>query len=97
MMGFCARSLGWGGWSGWGHMGGWGGLGWLGPVFGLVLLAGVIGLLVVGALWLARSAGQRPATALATRSEPLAIAQRRLAAGDITAREFEELREQLDK
>ncbi len=77
-------------------MGGWGGLAWVGPVFGLVILAGVIGLLVVGALWLARSAGQRHGMAPSTRSEPLAIARRRLAAGEITASEFEELRERLD-
>lgn len=90
-MGFCAGGLGWGGW------GGWGGPGWLGPMFGLVLLVGVIGLLVVGALWLARSAGHWRATAPATRSEPLAIARRRLAAGKITTSEFEELQDRLDR
>lgn len=91
-MGFCARSLGWGGW---GHMGGWSGLGWLGPLFGLVLLAGLIGLVVLGALWMARSGDQRPATAGPTHSEPLAIAQRRLAAGEISRAEFEDLRNTL--
>ena len=91
-MGFCARSLAWGGW---GHMGGWGGLGWLGPLFGLLLLAGVIGLLVLGAVWLARSGDRRPATASPTHSDPVAIARRRLAAGEITRAEFEDLRDAL--
>ena len=56
-MGFCANNLGWGGW---GHMGGWGGAGWVGAAFGLVLLAGTLGLLALGAVWLARR-GREPA------------------------------------
>jgi uncharacterized membrane protein len=94
-MGFCANGLGWGGW---GHMGGWGGLGWLGwlgPLFGLLLLAGLIGLLVLGAVWLVRRTGQPAAAVPQSGAEPLEIARRRLAAGEITSREFEELRDKL--
>lgn len=91
-MGFCANTLGWGGW---GHMGGWAGLGWLGPIFGFSLFIGLIALFAVGAVWVARRAGQQPASTPQSRAEPLAIARRRLAAGEITPAEFEELRDQL--
>lgn len=94
-MGFCANSLGWGGW---GHMGGWGGLGllgWLGPVFGVVLFVGLTGLLALGAVWLVRRTGQPVAAVPQSGAEPLEIARRRLAGGEITPDEFEELRDRL--
>jgi len=97
-MGFCANNLGWGGWGrmgSWGHMGGLTGLGWLGSLFGLTVVVGLVALFIVGAIWLARRAGQQPATMPQSGQEPLAIARRRLAAGEITPAEFEELRDRL--
>ena len=94
-MGFCTNGLALGRW---GHIGGsWAGLGWLGPLFGLVLLAGLIGLLVIGSVWLVRRNTQQPVTAPQTgpQDKPLDIARRRLAAGEITPAEFEELRDRL--
>jgi uncharacterized membrane protein len=79
-------------------MGGWGSLGllgWLGPVFGLVLFVGLIGLLVLGAVWLVRRTGQPAAAVPQSGAQPLEIARRRLAAGEITPDEFEELRGRL--
>lgn len=76
-------------------MGSWGGLAWLGPLFGLTLFVGLIALLALGAIWLFRRAGRPAATVPETGSEPLEIARRRLASGEITASEFEELRQQL--
>ncbi len=91
-MGFCANNLGWGGW---GRMGGWSSLGWLGPLFGITLFIGLVALLAVGSVWLVRRAGQQPVTMPRSGSEPLAIARHRLAAGEITPAEFEELRDRL--
>ena len=91
-MGFCANGLGLGGW---GHMGGWAGLGWLGPLFGLSLFVGLIGLLVVGTVWLVRRTAQRPVMATQTGQNPLELARRRLATGEITPDEFEDLRQRL--
>lgn len=92
-MGFCANGLGLGGW---GHMGGWAGLGWLGPLFGFSLFVGLIGLLVVGSVWLVRRTAQQPATASPAGQNPVEIARRRLAAGEITPDEFEDLRRRLE-
>jgi len=99
-MGFCARDLGWGGWNhmrGWGQMGGWGGGGWLGALVGLTLLAGLLALLAVGAIWLARRTRARAATAGPAQPQPLDLARRRLASGEITVAEFEGLRERLER
>jgi uncharacterized membrane protein len=76
-------------------MGGWAGLGWLGPLFGLTLFIGVVALLVVGTVWLVRRAGQQQTTVPQVGPEPMEIARRRLAAGEITLAEFEELRDRL--
>lgn len=83
------------GWESWGHMGGWRGLGLLAPLFGVALLVGLMAVLALGAIWLARQA-PGPLTAVPqAKDDPLRIAQRRLAAGDITAEEFEEIRSRL--
>ena len=80
---------------GWGRMGGWPGVGLLGPLFGGILLLAMIALLIIGALWFARRPSGSRATALQVPEDPLEIAQHRLAAGDITTAEFEEIRVRL--
>lgn len=93
-MGFCCSGLGWGTGMPWG--GAWGGLGILGPIFGLVLSAGLLGVLGLGTVWLVRQLGHQP-TAPSERGDPLEIARRRLAAGEITLAEFEEIRGRLQR
>jgi len=89
-MGFCRNGFGWGGW------GTWGGLGTIGLILNLVFFVGVLAVLGVGTLWLARRFGRRP---LAPQAgvDPLEIARRRLAAGEITVTEFEEIRDRLQR
>ncbi len=97
-MGNCVDGLGWRGlghMGGWGPMAGWGG-GWLATLFGFTFLVGVMGLLALGAVWLARRSRLQPASAGTSASTPLDTARHRLAAGEITPEEFEELREQLE-
>lgn len=84
-MGFCYNGFGWGT---------WGGLGILGLILNLVFFAGLLAMLGLGTAWLVRQLSHRPAASEA-RVIPLEIAQRRLAAGEITIAEFEELRDRL--
>ena len=76
-------------------MGGWAGTGWLGALFGLAFFVGLAALLAFGAIWLSRRTRRQPATAGAPRTQPVDLARRRLASGEITPAEFEELRERL--
>ena len=87
-MGVCCGSFGWGGWSG---------MGLIGPILGLVLFAAVLGILGLGTVWVIRQAGrsQTAQGSLDPVGEPLEIAKRRLATGDITTEEFEEIRDRL--
>jgi uncharacterized membrane protein len=86
-MGFCSGLFGWGGWTG---VGG----GWIGLILNAVLFAGGLALLVLVGVWLARQF--RHATpGGGSPSDPLEIARRRLAEGEITAPEFEEIRDRL--
>lgn len=85
-MGFCCNGLGWGGWMG---MGG----GWIGLILNVALFAGVLALLGLAVTWFARQF--RRATPAETAPDPLGIARRRLAAGEITVPEFEEIRNRL--
>ena len=105
-MGYCLNGLGWGGWGHmgrWGHMGGRGG-GWIIPLLGLTLFIGAVVLLAVGAVWLARRSqlqlspvgGSQSGPSGSGPSGPMETARRRLAAGEITPAEFEELRERLE-
>jgi len=66
-MGFCCRGFAWGGWMGWGG-------GWIGLLLNVALFVGVLILLGLAAVWIAR---------------------RRLAAGEITVAEFEDVRDRL--
>lgn len=86
-MGFCSNGWGWGGWMPWG--GSWGGL-----ILSVVFLAGGLILFGLGIAWLVRQLRRQPAT-LGVAGDPLEIVQRRLAAGEITINEFEEIRDRL--
>jgi uncharacterized membrane protein len=86
-MGFCCNGFGWGGWMG---MGG----GWIGMILNVALFAGVLALLVLAVVWFARQFRRTTPTG-ATVPDPLEIARRRLAAGEITLLEFEEIRDRL--
>lgn len=79
-----------GGW-GWGP---WGStLGIVGLILNLLLFLGFLALLGLGIAWLVRRPGHAPAGSAGP--DPLEIARRRLAAGEITAAEFEEIRSRL--
>ena len=80
-MGFCWNGLGWGSWMSRGGI--WG---------GLLLFVGLLAMLAVAWLILRRN---RRATASAIQVDPLEIARRRMAAGEITTGEFEEIRDRL--
>jgi len=87
-MGFCYNGFGWGStWSWWGL---------IGVILNLVLFVGVLALLGLGTIWLVRRVSHQPAT-FAVRPDPLEIARRRLAAGEITLAQFEEIRERLQR
>lgn len=70
--------------------GGYAGMGIMG-IFGLLILAGIIVLIV----WAIRSGARVRSTAAGSVNEPLAELQLRLARGDITPDEYEELRAHL--
>lgn len=83
-MGWCWNGFGWGS---------WGSMGSVGLILNLVFFVGVLALLGLGTAWLVRQL--RQPTASRTGGDPLEIARRRLAAGEITITEFEEIRDQL--
>ena len=84
MMGFGCNGVGWGGWGG-------GMLGWIVPLlFWGVLLVG----LVIGILWLVRLLRRAPSATTSTEA-PLDAARRRLALGEITVGEFDEIAQRL--
>ena len=89
-MGFCCNGFGWGGW------GAWVGLGVLGLVLNVVFFVGLLAVLGLGAVWLVRQLSRRPVASDA-EGDPLEIARRRLAAGEITVAEFEEIRDRLQR
>lgn len=68
----------------------------LGPILGLVFFVSVVAVLGLGTAWLVRQLGRRPA-ASKVGVDPLEIARRRLAAGEITVAEFEEIRDRLQR
>jgi uncharacterized membrane protein len=88
-MGFCNGF-------GWGCGMTWGGLGIFGPILNLVVFAGILAVLALGTIWLVLQLSHRPAAYIA-RVDPLEIARRRLAAGDIPLSEFEEIRGRLQR
>lgn len=76
---------------------GWGGMGVIGPILGLAGFIGVLGLLGLGIVWAIRqlARGETATRSPGPGGEPLEIARRRLAAGEITTEEFEEIRDRL--
>ena len=89
MTGFCCDRIGGGGIGPWGmHSPG-------GFIWGLVFWAAIV-LLVVGTIWLLRRRKRQP-QAVAAEVIPLDVARRRLAAGEITASEFDEIWERLQR
>ena len=86
-MGSCQGLFGWGGWTG---MGG----GWIGLILNAVPFAGVLALLGLVGVWFARQF-RHTTPVSSSPSDPLEIARRRLAEGEITVPEFEEIRDRL--
>ena len=89
----------WHGWSGWGHgMMGMGGMGLLASLLGLLLFVALLGGLVLLAVFLIRQYGRSgsPNAPRSEASDPMALVRRRLAAGEITIEEFEEIRRRLE-
>jgi uncharacterized membrane protein len=75
-----------------------GGYGWVGLVIGILFLAVIAAGVVLLVLWAVRassrhasSTGPAPSPGAAGHEEAVAIAKRRLAAGEITAAQFEEI------
>ena len=68
-------------------------MGGMGLILNLVFFAGVLAVLGLGTTWLVRQL--RQPTVSRTEGDPLEIARRRLAAGEITIAEFEEIRDQI--
>ena len=68
--------------------------GWIGLILNVALFTGALILVGLAAVWLARQFRRTTPTAEVTVA-PLEIARRRLAAGEITITEFEEIRDRL--
>ena len=83
-MGFGCSGLGLG------HGMGWGG-GWVGVIAGLALLGAALAVVGLVAAWAVRKA-RRGHVASAAAGDPLEIARRRLAEGEITVEEYEQIR-----
>jgi len=82
--------------SGLGNWGGWGSLGAIGMIINALLFIGFVVLLVLGIRWIVRQFATRGSGAVA-QTDALAIAQRRLAAGEINVAEFEEIRARIQR
>lgn len=95
-MGNCCRGFGWGG-IGRGMMG-WGGMGLFSSILGLLLFLGLLVALVFVAVWLIRRLGRNSNSYSLQPGEAdlLTLARRRLATGEITVDEFEEIRSRLE-
>jgi len=93
------RGYGWGmmgpGMMGPGMMGGWWGFSFLGPIFGMVLVVLIIG----GVVWFVQSLARgesRQGSGPTANETPLEILKRRYASGEVTKKQFEEMRRTLD-
>jgi uncharacterized membrane protein len=70
--------------------------GWIGMILSVALFAGVLALLALAVVWFAQQSRRTmPTSETARDPDPLEIARRRLAAGEITVPEFEEIRNRL--
>ena len=86
------------GWTcpGYGMGGGWG---YLGMLPGFIIFAGILIAIVLGTMWLVKQRRQ-PNIRMSTHknsNDPLLIAKRRLASGEITSAEFEEIRDRIQE
>jgi uncharacterized membrane protein len=66
----------------------------VGLILSVVFFAGMLAVLGLGAVWLVRQMRHRLPAPVAG-ADPLEIARRRLAAGEITVAEFEEISDRL--
>ncbi len=67
----------------------------MGPILSLVFTVGILAALGLAIVWLVRQvAGQQSSV---NRVDPLELAGRRLAAGEITVAEYEEIRARLTR
>jgi len=73
---------------------GWGSLGTAGVILNVAFSVGLLVVLGLGIFWLVRQLSRQP-TAPQGAADPLEIARRRLAAGEITIAEFDEIRTRL--
>ena len=78
---------------------GWGGMGVVAVVLGLLLFFGLLILLGLVIVWVVRQSrregtGTGPSVA---EEDPLEMARRRLATGEITVEEFEAIRDRLEE
>ncbi len=71
-----------------------GGMG-LGMVFGGIFWLLILALVVYGIFWLVRQAGSQSQSQIPTGETPLAILQRRYAAGEIDQPQYEAMKTQL--
>jgi len=78
----------------WCHGFGWSGLGTAGVILNVAVSVGLLVVLGLGIFWLVRQLSRQP-TAPQGMADPLEIARRRLAAGEITIAEFDEIRTRL--
>ena len=79
-MGFCCNGLGWGGWPG--------------LLLNVVLFGSALTMFGLGAVWFTRLLRRRSPTP-GSDTDPLAIARRQMAAGEITVEDFEGIRDRL--
>ncbi len=78
-----------------GMTGGWWGFSFLGPIFGLVL----VGLIIGGVVWFVLSLSRKESrlgSGPTARETPLEILKRRYASGEVTKKQFEDMRRTLN-
>jgi uncharacterized membrane protein len=86
-MGWCWNGFGWGSWAN---------TGIVGLILNLVFVVAILAVLGLTIAWLVRQVNRRStSTVTASDSDPLEIARRRLASGEITIAEFEAIRDRL--
>ena len=71
-------------------------MGIIGPILNLVLFVGLLAMLGIGIIWLVRQLNRRTmSTVPAAGADPLEITRQRLASGEISVTEFDEIRGRL--
>ena len=84
-MGFGCCRFGWGGWMPWG-----------GSIWGFLVLLGVLVMLGLALMFVLRQ-GRRRTAETEPESNTMEIAKRRLASGELSIAEFEEIRDALQR